>query len=141
VAWWFAERHPDRVRRLAVMNAPHPAIWRRAMDEDPEQRRLSRYVRLLGIRGLPEMFLRAGSYRGLIDALNDSACPPSGEEIARYREAWQRPGALSGMINWYRAILRRNLVPPAAGSIAIPTQIVWGGKDKYALLRLAEASR
>jgi pimeloyl-ACP methyl ester carboxylesterase len=45
------------------------------------------------------------------------------------------------MINWYRAILRRKLVPPAAGSIAIPTQIVWGGKDKYALLRLAEASR
>jgi pimeloyl-ACP methyl ester carboxylesterase len=141
VAWWLAERHPDRVRRLAVMNAPHPAIWRQAMDEDPEQRRLSRYVRLLGIRALPEMILWAGRYRGLIDPLKDSVPPPSTDEIARYREAWQQPGALSGMINWYRAILRRKLAPPATGSIGIPTQIVWGGKDKYTLSRLADASR
>src|SRR5579859_4841482 len=31
VGWWVATRHPQAVRRLAVVNAPHPSIWREAM--------------------------------------------------------------------------------------------------------------
>src|SRR5579872_3113991 len=60
VAWWVAQKNPSGLRRLTIMNAPHPALWRRAMDQDPVQRKLSRYVRLLGIPVLPEMIIRAG---------------------------------------------------------------------------------
>jgi pimeloyl-ACP methyl ester carboxylesterase len=141
VAWRFAEAYPERVRRLAVMDAPHPAIWRAAMDNDPEQRKLSRYVRLLGTRGLPELLIRAGRYRALEAPMRESTRPLSDEELVRYREAWTQQGALTGMINWYRAILRWRPAIPAAGSIGVPTQIVWGGRDRYALARLAEASR
>ena len=141
VAWWLAERHSDRLKRLAVMNAPHPAIWRIAMDEDREQRKLSRYVKLLGIARLPEILIRAGGYRALEAALKDASKPPSDDEIRQYHAAWRQPGALTGMINWYRAILKRKFSAPDPASIATPTQIIWGGKDKFALPRLAEASR
>src|SRR5258706_15116171 len=46
VAWWIAELFSERVRRLVIMNAPHPALWPSAMDPGPEQRQLSPYVRL-----------------------------------------------------------------------------------------------
>jgi pimeloyl-ACP methyl ester carboxylesterase len=141
VAWWLADHYPDRLRRLAIFNAPHPALWRIAMDEDPEQRKLSRYVRMLGTRALPELMIRAGRYGGLIDALRDSKHGLSEEELARYREAWRQRGALTAMINWYRAILKRRFQPPPEASIAVPTQIVWGGRDRYSVLRLAHASR
>jgi pimeloyl-ACP methyl ester carboxylesterase len=140
VGWWVAEQHPDRLQRLAVLNAPHPAIWRTAMDHDPEQRRLSRYVRLLGVRVLPEMLIRAGRFKGLEVPLRDSTRGLPAEELARYREAWKQPGALTAMINWYRAILMRTFVSPIAKTVQVPTQLIWGAKDKYAAAHLMEAS-
>ena len=141
VAWWIAQKDPSRLRRLVIMDAPHPAIWRRAMDDNPEQRRLSRYVRLLGIPRLPELILRGTGYRGLADAFADSVHPPTKDEMSRYRVAWSQPGALTGTINWYRAILVKKFEKPIEGSIEVPTVILWGAKDKYALLQLAEASK
>ncbi len=142
VAWWVAQKNPAGLRRLVIMNAPHPALWRRAMDEDPVQRKLSRYVRLLGIPVLPELMIRAGRYKGLADAITESSRPVSQSELAEFRKAWSQPGALTGMINWYRAILRRRFAsPPPSKGIAMPTQIVWGAKDRYASLSLAEASQ
>jgi pimeloyl-ACP methyl ester carboxylesterase len=141
VAWWIAQQDKGRLRRLVVMNAPHPAIWRLAMDNDPEQRKLSAYVRFMGIPWLPELSIRLGSYRGLVDPLKDSLNPPSREDIERYRAAWSQPYALTGMINWYRALLRRKFAAPLPASISVPTTIIWGLMDKYARPTLAEASR
>lgn len=142
VAWSLAEHHADRVRRLAILNAPHPALWRHAMDEDPEQRKRSRYVRVFGIPVLPELFIRAGRYSALAAAISESTKPPDGDEVARYREAWSRPGALTAMINWYRAILRRRTYePPKPGTIRPPTRIIWGVEDRYGSFALAEQSR
>lgn len=141
VAWWFAQNFQSRLRRLAIMNAPHPALWRVAMDEDPEQRRLSRYVKFLGIPVLPEILIRAAGYQGLIAALKNSVHPLSNDELRQYRETWSQKGALTGMINWYRALLKREFATPLEESIKVPTLIIWGAKDKYGVLSLAEKSR
>jgi pimeloyl-ACP methyl ester carboxylesterase len=37
VAWWAATRHPDRIERLAVLNAPHPAVARSYLLRHPGQ--------------------------------------------------------------------------------------------------------
>ncbi|MBV9332112.1 MAG: alpha/beta hydrolase [Alphaproteobacteria bacterium] len=140
VAWWVAQHHPMRVRRLATLNAPHPGLWRRAMDHDREQRSLSFYVRLFGIPFLPELILKAGNYNALAGAMNDSLNPPTEEALATYRQAWSRRGALTGMLNWYRAILRRRFGAPLP-RMRVPTQMIWGGRDKYSTLRLAEESK
>jgi len=51
---------------------------------------------------------------------------------ARYLEALRRPGALTAMINWYRALPRETIkhggsLPNPA--IEAPTCVIWGERD------------
>jgi len=140
-AWWTTTRAPAKVRKLAVLNCPHPAVWRHAMEADPIQRRASWYVRAFQIPWLPEAMMRARNFQGLAQALRQSKTPPSDEEIEVYRDAWRQDGALTAMINWYRAIYRRRFVPIPPSSIRQPVHIIWGKQDRYALPALAEASK
>ncbi len=140
VAWWTASLHPDRIRRLAVLNAPHPAVWKHAMQHDPVQKRLSSYVRLIGIPYLPELVLRLTRNKGLVDALRQSKHPVSESDLAHYRAAWAQPGAITAMLNWYRALLRKPLPLDQQRRITMPTCLIWGRQDPYANPALAEAS-
>ena len=140
-AWWTATRHPEKLRTLCVLNCPHPAVWRDAMANDPEQRRASWYVRVFALPWLPEMMMRGRSFRALVAAIRGAKRPVSDDEIEAYRKAWAQPGALTAMINWYRAILRRKFSPIAPGSITVPVHIIWGAEDIYARPALAEASK
>lgn len=140
-AWWTATRHPEKLRRLAVLNCPHPAVWLAMMSNDPAQRRASWYVRVFQIPLLPELLLRSRNFGGMIAALRDSKTPLSDADAERYREAWRQPGALTAMVNWYRAAFRRRFAPVPPGSIAMPVRIIWGEQDRYALPALAEASK
>ena len=44
VAWWVAGKYPTRIKKLAILNVPHPAVMRRAVLEDAEQRKRSWYI-------------------------------------------------------------------------------------------------
>lgn len=142
VAWWVATQHPDRVRRMAILNAAHPAIWFDAMANDPEQVRRSRYVRLMRIPRLPEAMIRLGGYRGLAAAFSDCIRPEAygSDELDRYFEAWRRPGAITAMLNWYRALFRQPLPCPAPLSLTPPTLLIWGDRDRFGAAGLAERS-
>ena len=65
VGWWIATNHAERLEQLAVLNAPHPQIWREAMRSHLEQRRRSRYVQFFRLPWLPEPLLRQGRFRAL----------------------------------------------------------------------------
>ena len=45
IAWVFASAYPDRVERLVILNAPHPAIHLHNVRTDPGQNRASQYER------------------------------------------------------------------------------------------------
>jgi len=140
-AWWTATRHGDALRTLCVLNCPHPTVWRDAMDNDPVQRRASWYVRAFALPWLPELMMRSGNYRALVGAIRGARRAVSDAEVEEYRKAWRQPGALTAMVNWYRAFLKRRPEPVAAASIAVPVHIIWGEQDPYALPALAEASK
>ena len=142
VAWWTATRHPGRLERLVAINAPHPAIWRWSMSKDPVQRKKSSYVRFLRLPILPELIIAAGNYRALARAFASSTNPAafSQDVMARYHAAWAQPGALTAMLNWYRALFVQDLPWPAPRSILAPTLVLWGEKDVFAGVDLAEAS-
>ena len=53
----------------------------------------------------------------------------SPEEIKEYKNAWSQPGALTGMLNWYRA--SRFNQHHYRETSAVPTLLLWGKKDKY----------
>jgi len=81
---------------------------------------------------LPEASFRARDWDGGLRALRASAQRGTftKEDYARYREAWAQPGAITGMFNWYRALMRVPLPRPAGGTrVRVPTRILWGCKD------------
>ncbi|HKD24025.1 MAG TPA: alpha/beta hydrolase [Rhizomicrobium sp.] len=140
VGWWAAANYPNRVERLAVLNAPHPAVWKNAIRNNPAQRKLSRYVATLGVPMLPEIALRWGGYGALIQALRGARVNVSDAEIAKYRAAWAKPGALTAMLNWYRAFLRKDLPLERQKRLTMPVRIIWGVHDIYAVPELATES-
>jgi pimeloyl-ACP methyl ester carboxylesterase len=58
--------------------------------------------------------------------------------VAEYKKAWSQTGALTGMLNWYRAAMRRGLRSALrrkklpARRVHVPTMMLWG-KDDIAL--------
>ncbi|MER2269133.1 alpha/beta fold hydrolase [Methylobacterium oxalidis] len=129
VAWRLAARSPERVRRLVILNAPHPDVFAPYARRHPSQVLRSTYVGAFQVPWLPEAGLRAADYLALRQALRLSSRPGTFgvAELARYREAWAQPGALTGMLNWYRALRLKRRAEPEP--VRAPTLIVWGKKD------------
>ncbi len=132
VAWAFAAEHPELLDALVIINAPHPTIFARELRENPAQQRASQYM-LLFRSPAAEATLSANDYAALVTAVG-----VSGEDKARYIEAWSQPGALTGGLNYYRAA---RVGPPqpdeptspilaaAPMMIRVPTLVIWGEKD------------
>ena len=141
VAWWLAARQPGRVDRLAILNAPHPFAFRRLIRSSPSQMLKSWYTFVFQIPWLPEAVLRARGGAMLRRMLRGTGRPGAftEAELDAYAESWSRPGALTAMINWYRAPLPK-AQDPSAGRVAAPTLVIWGARDAALDRSLAEAS-
>ncbi|MGA0596929.1 alpha/beta fold hydrolase [Enterovirga sp. CN4-39] len=140
VAWWVAAAHPQRIERLAIANAPHPDVVWPFIRRHPTQLLRSYYVALFQMPGLAERLLAAGDYRALRRALTATSRRGtfSDEDLDRYREAWSQPGAITAMLNWYRALVQRKT--PPVGRVRAPTRIFWGKRDGALASGLAKAS-
>jgi pimeloyl-ACP methyl ester carboxylesterase len=94
VAWWAALKYPQRVRRLVVVNAPHPVAGRRYAKRHWRQLLRSWYIFFFQIPRFPEWLLGRGDFALLSAALTRSA--PKGlftrDQLRAYRAAWSRPG-------------------------------------------------
>lgn len=143
VAWWLAQKYPARVEKLVIANVPHHDVMRQALREDFRQRLKSWYIAFFQIPRVPEWLLSANDYQGLTRLLRGSARPDTftDAELTAYRGAWSQPGALTGMLNWYRAIAQIRLEKPASPRIKPPTLILWGVHDVALTQDMAEPSR
>jgi pimeloyl-ACP methyl ester carboxylesterase len=142
VAWWLAEHHAERVERMAILNAPHGAVFLRHLRRHPSQWLKSGYMLFFQLPGLPEALARRKNWRLAAEALWRSSRPGtfSPEDLERCREAWSRPGAYTGMVNWYRALLRRPPSYPARPRITVPTLLIWGARDRFLEKAMARPS-
>lgn len=141
IAWWLCSARAEHMDKAAMINAPHPAIWKRAMHSDRAQRKQSRYVRRMKMRVLPEMAIRRRNYEALVDVLKTSSREGAFDdaEFDTYRRNWDQPKALTSMIHWYRALLKKKL-PDTLSPIKVPVLLVWGEKDIFAEASLAKES-
>lgn len=133
LAWTFATNKVRPLERLVIMNVPHPGVMRAHLGRSWTQLKKSWYMFFFQIPGLPERVTTAKDARAVRQAFHVMAVDKThfGPEVLdRYARDAQRPGAMTGMINWYRAAMR---VPgKMAGPwpvIETPTLIVWGEED------------
>ena len=139
VAWYLAAHYPSRVVRTTIINVPHPAVVLPNLWRLPSQLARSWYIGFFQVPGLPERLIRRRNWRFGAQALLGTSRPGtfSAAEVARYKVAWGRPGALTAMLNWYRALRRPSGAWPRIGG---PVQIIWGKRDAFLDARLAQLS-
>ncbi|MET1755372.1 alpha/beta hydrolase [Novosphingobium sp. RD2P27] len=140
VAWHVAARHPSRVTRLAILDAPHPDVWSRFSMRHPTQALRSAYVAWFQLPLLPETMLGALDFAILRATMKTSA--KSGifprHVLSHYVESWSGHGALTAMLNYYRALSIPGEAP--IDRIRCPTAIIWGERDSFLDNRLARES-
>lgn len=132
LAWAFAIRAVRPIARLVVMNMPHPAGFARALRHWPQRRR-SWYISAFQVPRLPEYWLTKNdarwirrAFRGM--AVDKERFPPAVLDV--YAAAALRPGAITAMINWYRALrLAGRSRTRRDQSVAVPTLVIWGEAD------------
>lgn len=147
LAWNLAAMRPELMKRLLIINSPHPATFLRELRTNPAQQAASAYMNFLcrpdaeallaenDFARLWPFFERMGGKTWLNDALR-----------ARYREVWAM--GLTGGVNFYRAsplrppspvdprvaqALQAVQLPDALVTSRVPTTVLWGEGD-HALL-------
>lgn len=142
IAWTAALRGDPRVERLVIINAPHPVVFQRSLIADEDQRAASQYINAFRAPGF-EQLVEAKGYAWLFDKSFGGNVDPkriTEAERQQYLTEWAQPGALTAMLNWYRAA--RVTVPPpgitvplpdwllrAFPRVRIPTLVLWGMQD------------
>jgi pimeloyl-ACP methyl ester carboxylesterase len=152
VAYATAIAAPARVSRLVIINGVHPGPFQKALIEDDAQRRASAYMHFLRSPEA-EAQLSANGFEKLLGMISRFGPQPwlTPERQAQYIEAWSPPGALTGMLNWYRAspllaphpgeavdpakVLK---LDPARLRVRMPHLLIWGMGDR-ALLPVSRA--
>ncbi len=142
VGWWLGMAYPGHVNRLAVVNGAHPGALGDALLGSWEQRLRSIYTLAAQLPRLPEAALRARNYALLTRVLTDTSRRGTFTEavLERYRRAWDRPGALTGMLNWYRAAAREFGSYRRHDRVVVPTLVLWGTDDSALEAGLAKDS-
>jgi pimeloyl-ACP methyl ester carboxylesterase len=147
VAWVVAAKFPERLHSLTIANVPHPAVYSRTVRRSPEQFLRSWYVVFFQLKPLTEWLLSRGDFAGLLTMMRRSSKPDTftAEDFDAYREAWAQPGALTGMLNWYRAAFRRFTARDRGAfgrvePITVPTLMLWGKRDVALSHKMAEPS-
>ena len=142
VAWWVAAKYPDRLARMVVMNVPHGAVMQKHLRRNLAQLRRSWYFFFFQIPWLPETLARIQHWHIAAQVLKNSSRPGTftNSDLDQYRQAWSQPKAYRSMLNWYRAIMQKPLIPPVNPRITVPTLLIWGAQDRFLGRELAQPS-
>ncbi|KQO14888.1 alpha/beta fold hydrolase [Acidovorax sp. Leaf78] len=141
VAWNLANQQPQLMKRLAIVNSPHPGAFVRELAHNAAQQAASQYMHFL-CRPDAEALLAENDFRRLFGFFDD----PQGRAPAwltdsvraQYRALWQQ--GLTGACNYYRASPIR---PPRDGepgaqtitlpesmlTVDVPTLVLWAMDD------------
>jgi pimeloyl-ACP methyl ester carboxylesterase len=142
VAWWLALNSSEHVSRLVILNVPHPSVAFTQALRHPAQFIRSLYILFFQLPRLPEATLSRNHFQPLVNAMRRSGRPGafSDADMQAYVEAWSQPGALTHMLDWYRALARRRPKLPPHERVVMPALMIWGVHDPALGRFLAEPS-
>lgn len=135
VAWSLAIARPAALARLVMINSPHPWIFWRELTTNPVQQKASEYMNVFRLPKAERLLSENGyaRLRAAFGRLEAGWC-------AELVEAWSRPGALTGGLNYYRASPLHPPTPEDLGAakldlrpedfiVRVPTLVLWGEQD------------
>jgi pimeloyl-ACP methyl ester carboxylesterase len=154
VAWVVAQKYPERVSKLAVLQVPPAAVWRANISL--RQLLRSWYMFFFQLPRIPEWAIGRKDFAALNRTFKETVARKgtfSDADIELYKEALRWPGAMTAAVNYYRANVRRILSPRHAsgtigdngesktdqatpggdGRIRVPTLFIFGEQD-FAIL-------
>lgn len=131
------------MRRLAILNAPHPGTFLRELRQLRQLRR-SWYIAFFQLPRLPEQAIARNDF-ALIRAICQGINQQEGREVMtaedteRFVAAIARPGALTAAIDYYRALVRHGsgAIGPIR-PITAPTLVLWGERDPALSIHLLD---
>jgi pimeloyl-ACP methyl ester carboxylesterase len=140
IGWAFALIYPERLRKLVITTASHPALLDRAMREDEEQQQASQFTLLLAEDGIEER-LASDNFALLTDAVLCFGFLGE-EDRAAYLRAWSQEDALRAMVDYYRV---SGYLPPHDGclgfgdyapefrdkTVDVPTSVIYAEGSPY----------
>jgi pimeloyl-ACP methyl ester carboxylesterase len=146
IAYAVAIAYPDRMKGLMILNGAHPYIFSELLAKNDEQIANSQYMAYFrNPNAEAEMLANNGDW--LMDwtfrqHVESGVMTP--EDDAAYRTAWAQPGAMTAMLNYYRA---SPLLPATSATkgkgfglnpddfkVHVPTFVLWGEAD-HALIK------
>jgi len=145
VAWSVAATLPQLMKKLVIINSPHPGTFLRELQHSPAQQASSAYMNFL-IRPDAETLLAENDFRRLWQFLTNGSDPQAGtpawltDEVRdQYRAVWR--AGLTGGCNLYRASPLRPprpedpaaaaavTLPPELLRVELPTLVLWAMDD------------
>lgn len=140
VAWNLVIRHPERVRKLAIIDTPHPDV--ELVMPKSEEETTSWYRSFFQIPFVPEETARWGNWYLLSQSLRDSSRPGAfpDAKLDLYRSAWDRDGAFGTMVDWYRAAFQFHREQAAPRRVGVPTLLLVAEDDAFIPSDLTRAS-
>jgi pimeloyl-ACP methyl ester carboxylesterase len=150
LAWIFAHRYSELIRKLLVVNCPHPRTLVRAVlrFEDFQPLRIP-WVPLFQVPAIPEFFFSTALGRKLLKL---SFTLREGEKgamnvtlVDELVSRFQHPADMRGPIDYYREMVRMQLLPTRRARLAaaysrpitVPATLVWGEKDEALSAKVA----
>jgi pimeloyl-ACP methyl ester carboxylesterase len=133
VAWAVATVYPDKIKKLGIINVPHPQEMSKAfLRFNLKQYLKSYYIFFFQLPRIPERFIGKDLHKfftNVFTNLSTKGAPPTAE-IEKYVEAYKQPGMLTGAINYYRAAFRHLGGLKHTGKLPMPVLMLWGELDK-----------
>jgi len=136
IAWYFAIRAIRPLKKLIICNVPHPVPAQQAMRGGMSQLKKSWYIFFFQLPKIPEFLLGRNEARGIGQMIRDSSVDHGrfpDEVIDVYSRNAAQPGALTAMINYYRALVRgggaKRQGQQGYPVIETPTLMIWGEDD------------
>ncbi len=136
IAWHLAQKFPQSLDRLAILNGAHPQRFLQEMASNFDQLRRSWYVLAFQVPGIPEWLIQQNLKEFVTSLLQGQAVRKgafSKEETQIFQNALAKPGVLSAALNHYRQMLSPlNWVKEwghAPSPVTVPTLVLWGEED------------
>jgi pimeloyl-ACP methyl ester carboxylesterase len=146
IAWAAALKDQTRIERLIQCNAAHPYIFQHSLIHDQAQRANSQYIRQFRQRDIESEVAEKGWDWFFADRFQHmlTTSAVAADDRAAYIAEWSQPGALTAMLNWYRASpmdvphmdapqVNTPFLDRPFPKLTMPVLVIWGLKDEALL--------